>query len=153
MVVHTLHSSILESEAGDLCEFKASLMYTASSRPALVRHSETLSQTPVGQWLPPLDEHAGSLRRQDSHRTLSILPRFCCPLRPHVPSQISKKGDDPREATHFAPFCVSVNLAEISGTGQAGWRVHYLETSGMSFRARSKHHPLPVHCTHLQRRR
>lgn len=46
--------------------------------------------------------------------------------------------------------CVSMTLAEISGAGQAGWRVYHMETSGVSLRARPQHHPLPVHSPHLQ---
>ena len=55
------------------------------------------------------------------------------------------------QALRAPTLYVSMSLAEISGAGQASRRVHHLETSGVSLRARPQHHPLPAHCPHLQR--
>lgn len=57
---------------------------------------------------------------------------------------------DDVQALGVYPSCVSMPLTEISGAGQAGWRVYHMETSGVSLRARPQHHPLPVHRPHLQ---
>ena len=44
MVVHAFSLSTWEAEAGNLCEFEASLVYRANSRTARATHREILSK-------------------------------------------------------------------------------------------------------------
>lgn len=55
-------------------------------------------------------------------------------MREVLPTPLSQGMSSP--GSGVPPSCVSVTLAEISGAGQAGWRVHHMETSGVSLRGR-----------------